>query len=176
MLTSNAVTENTPSVLPDGRILYTRWEYNDRSQLCYHHLWTVNPDGSGQMTYFGNMYPQGMHSNLASRSGNKVTYQNVPGAVAMLDAKPIPGERSIVSIFSPGHGRREHQGFVTIVDPRPRPGRPTLRPPHPSRGRLARSVSDRARPFPRRQGRELHLMTTAGKTRLLFSLTHADPR
>ena len=101
MFSSNAVTENTPAVLPDGRVLYTRWEYNDRSQLCYHHLWTVSLDGTGQMAYFGNMHPTGMVSNIASRSDNVVTYSNVPGAVAMLDAKPIPDSRSIVAIFSP---------------------------------------------------------------------------
>lgn len=32
MLSSNAVTENTPAVLPDGWLLYTRWEYVERSQ------------------------------------------------------------------------------------------------------------------------------------------------
>jgi hydrazine synthase alpha subunit-like protein/WD40 repeat protein len=176
MLTSNAVTENTPSVLPDGRILYTRWEYNDRSQLCYHHLWTVNPDGSGQMTYFGNMYPQGMHSNLAGRNGNKVTYQNVPGAVAMLDAKPIPGERSVVSIFSPGHGRREHQGFVTVVDPRRGPdNEPSARRIHPD-GAWRDPYPISADHFLVARGRELHLMTAAGKTRLLYALTHPNPK
>ena len=71
MLSSNAVTENTPAVLPDGRLLYTRWEYVDRSQLCYHHLWTINPDGTGQMTYFGNMHPTGMPYNLAGRVGQR---------------------------------------------------------------------------------------------------------
>jgi len=37
----------------DGRVLYMRWEV-DRSELCFHHLWTMNPDGTGQMVYFGN--------------------------------------------------------------------------------------------------------------------------
>jgi hypothetical protein len=176
MLTSNAVTENTPSVLPDGRILYTRWEYNDRSQLCYHHLWTVNPDGSGQMTYFGNMYPQGMHSNLASRDGNKVTYQNVPGAVAMLDAKPIPGERGVIAIFSPGHGRQEHQGFVTVVDPRRGPDdEPSARRIH-SDGAWRDPYPISADRFLVARGRELHLINDAGKTRLLHALANPDPR
>ncbi len=47
-LSHNAEHDNTPSVLPDGRILYTRWEYVDRSQVQFHHLWTMNPDGSGR--------------------------------------------------------------------------------------------------------------------------------
>jgi hypothetical protein len=32
-LSSNAFMENTPAVLPDGRIMFTRWEYVDRDQL-----------------------------------------------------------------------------------------------------------------------------------------------
>jgi hypothetical protein len=174
MLSSNAVTENTPSVLPDGRLLYTRWEYNDRSQLAYHHLWTVNPDGTGQMAYFGNMYPTGMSSNIASRSGNKVTYNNVPGAEAMLDAKPIPGERTIVAIFSPGHGRKEHQGFVTIVDPRRGPDdQASARRIHPD-GAWRDPYPVAADRFLVARNRELHLMDASGKTELLWTLDHPN--
>jgi Tol biopolymer transport system component len=82
LLSSNNDHDNTPWLLPDGRVLYMRWEYVDRSQVDYHHLWTMNPDGSQQMVYFGNQHP----------------------GIAMLDAKSIPGTDNIVSIFSPGHG------------------------------------------------------------------------
>lgn len=95
MLSSNNDHDNTPWVLPDGRVLYMRWEYVDRSQVHFHHLWTMNPDGTGQMIYFGNLH----------------------GGIAMLDAKPIPGTKKVVASFSPGHGRPEHLGHVTIVDP-----------------------------------------------------------
>jgi len=117
LLSSNAVTENTPAVLGDGRILYTRWEYVNRSQLAYHHLWTVNPDGTGQMTYYGNMHPVGKAHQIAKRTGKRVRYANVPGWYAMLDARPVPGSHEIIASFSPGHGRREHEGFLTLVDP-----------------------------------------------------------
>jgi len=60
MLSSSAVHDNTPAVLPDGRVLYTRWEYVDRSQVEFHHLWTMNPDGTGQMVFYGNLHP-GVH-------------------------------------------------------------------------------------------------------------------
>ncbi len=98
-VSSNNEHDNTPWPLPDGRILYQRWEYVDRSQVHYHHLWTMNPDGSGQMTYYGNMEP----------------------GILMIDAKPIPGTGKIISIFSPGHGAREHAGIPTIVDPKAGP-------------------------------------------------------
>jgi hypothetical protein len=95
-ISANLEHDNTPWPLPDGRILYQRWEYVDRSQVDYHHLWTSNPDGSGQMVYYGNMHPR----------------------IVMIDAKPIPNTRKVVSIFSPGHGRKEHDGTITVVDPR----------------------------------------------------------
>ncbi|KKK47884.1 hypothetical protein LCGC14_3150680, partial [marine sediment metagenome] len=60
MLSSGSFTENTPAVLPDGRILYTRWEYVNRDPVSFHHLWTINPDGTGQMVYYGNMIPGGV--------------------------------------------------------------------------------------------------------------------
>jgi len=102
LVSSNNDHDNTPWVLPDGRILYMRWEYVDRSQVHFHHLWTVNPDGTGQMTYFGNQF----------------------AGTAMLDAKPIPGTNKVVASFSPGHGRFEHEGHVTIVDPSTGPDNP----------------------------------------------------
>lgn len=95
MISSNIEQENTPCVLSDGRILYTRWEYVDRSQVDFHHLWSFNPDGTGQMIWYGNQHP----------------------GVVMIDALPIPGTKKVVASFSPGHGRREHEGTITVVDP-----------------------------------------------------------
>ncbi len=174
-LSSNTAVENTPAVLPDGRLLYTRWEYVHRSQLCYHHLWTMNPDGTGVMTFYGNMYPTGMPYHLASHEGSVVTYQNVPGAVAMLGARPIPDSGRVVAIFSPGHGRAEHQGHVTIVDPQQGPDAvPAARRIHP--GGNWRDpwpvASDR---FLVARGRQLHLMDDQGQTRLLYELRDAAP-
>ncbi|MDP6634337.1 MAG: discoidin domain-containing protein [Phycisphaerae bacterium] len=92
-ISANVEQDNTPWPLPDGRILYMRWEYVDRSQVDYHHLWTTNPDGTGQMVYFGNMHA---------------------GSV-FIDAKPIPGTSDVLLINSPGHGGNEHTGAVAIV-------------------------------------------------------------
>ena len=95
-LSCNIEQDNTPWLLPDGRILHQRWEYIDRSQVRFHHLWTMNPDGTNQMVYYGNMH----------------------GSIVMIDAKPIPNTQKVIVSFSPGHGRKEHAGVMTIVDPR----------------------------------------------------------
>jgi mono/diheme cytochrome c family protein len=95
-LSGNVEHDNTPWMLPDGRILYTRWEYVDRSQVDYHHLWTINPDGTRQSVFYGNMHP----------------------GTVFIDAKPVPGSRKIVASLSPGHGTTEHAGYIGLIDPR----------------------------------------------------------
>jgi hypothetical protein len=92
-VSGNIEHDNTPAVMPDGRILYTRWEYIDRSQVEYHHLWVMNPDGTGVNVYYGNMHSW----------------------IVMIDARPIPGTQEVIACFSPGHGRNEHAGHPTIV-------------------------------------------------------------
>ncbi|MHC4996516.1 MAG: HzsA-related protein, partial [Planctomycetota bacterium] len=92
-LSSNLEHDNTPWPLPDGRVMYQRWEYIDRSQVRFHHLWTMNPDGTDQRILYGNMHP---------------------GSV-FIDAKPVPDSREVILIDSPGHGRKEHEGFVALL-------------------------------------------------------------
>lgn len=92
-ISANTEHDNTPWVLPDGRLIYTRWEYVDRSQVEFHHLWAMNPDGTGQTILYGNMHPH----------------------ILMIDAKPVPGTRELLVNFSPGHGVNEHAGRATLV-------------------------------------------------------------
>jgi hypothetical protein len=42
-----------PVVMPDGRILYLRWEYSDLPHSNSRILFTMNPDGTGQAPYYG---------------------------------------------------------------------------------------------------------------------------
>ena len=94
-LSANVEHDNTPYPLPDGRILYTRWEYVDRSQTAFHHLWTANPDGTNQQIFFGNQV-------------------SIPRCV-LIDAKPLPKSDKILAIMSPNHGRPEHTGRLVII-------------------------------------------------------------
>ena len=43
-----------PTVTEDGRVLYTRWDYNDRTQMFVQALFQMNPDGTNQTAVFGN--------------------------------------------------------------------------------------------------------------------------
>jgi hypothetical protein len=53
-LSNSSVSENTPSMMSDGRILYTRWEYVDKGAVAVKCLWSMNPDGSGTNEVYGN--------------------------------------------------------------------------------------------------------------------------
>ncbi|UCG56257.1 MAG: hypothetical protein JSU70_15480 [Phycisphaerales bacterium] len=148
-VSANIEHDNTPWPLPDGRVIYERWEYVDRSRVAFHHLWTANPDGTGQMVYYGNLHP----------------------GTLMIDAKPIPGSNNeVVAVFSPGHGRKEHEGAITIVTPKAGPDavaaarqitrKEDFRDPYPLSGDC----------FLVARGPQLLLMNRRGETREIYSL------
>jgi len=99
-----------PTVLGNGRVLYLRWEYTDTPHSHDRVLFSMNPDGTGQMEYYG--------SN--SYWPNSLFY-----------ARPIPGHpRQFVGIvgghhgvprmgelvvFDPARGRREAEGAVRRI-------------------------------------------------------------
>ena len=46
--------EGHASLMPDGRVLYDRWEYVDRNFGDAQGLWSCYPDGTGHAIYWGN--------------------------------------------------------------------------------------------------------------------------
>jgi hypothetical protein len=160
-LSANCEQDNTPWMLPDGRVLYMRWEYVDRSRVNYHHLWTMNPDGTGQMIFFGNMH-QG---------------------TVMLDAKPIPGTDRVLAVFSPGHGRLEHGGRLTVVDPSAGPdARSHARPLALGNSFPAGRLEDCRDPYPLTEdcvlfasARSIYLTDGRGRTEEIHTLPPAIP-
>ena len=76
--------EGHSSLTPDGRILYSRWEYVDRNFGDAQGLWVCNPDGTQHSIYWGN--------NTSS-----------PGGV--LDARIIPGTDLCLATFAACHDR-----------------------------------------------------------------------
>ncbi len=87
--------EGHGTLMPDGRIMYYRWEYVDRNFGDAQGLWTVNADGTNHAVYWAN--------NTGS-----------PGGV--LDGRIIPGTQLCISTFSSCHDRP--WGAVAIIDRR----------------------------------------------------------
>ncbi len=53
-LSNSSVSEASPAILPDGRIMYTRWEYVDKGAVSAKCLWAMHPDGSGSVEIYAN--------------------------------------------------------------------------------------------------------------------------
>jgi hypothetical protein len=83
----------SPSVLEDGSILCTRWEYQDKNIFGWSGLWTVNPNGRQLKLYHGNTF-------------------RVPNIVC--GAREIPGTGKVIVVWTGHH--REPIGDLAIVD------------------------------------------------------------
>ncbi|MBI3922446.1 MAG: SUMF1/EgtB/PvdO family nonheme iron enzyme [Armatimonadetes bacterium] len=85
-----------PTVLNNGRVLYTRWEYSDTPHYFTRLLFSMNPDGTDQAEYYG--------SN--SYWPNSTFY-----------ARPIPGNPSEVVAVISGHHGVPRMGELVLFDP-----------------------------------------------------------
>ncbi|MDQ1256292.1 MAG: alpha protein, partial [Candidatus Hydrogenedentes bacterium] len=85
-----------PAVLNNGRILYQRWEYADIAHAFTRLLFHANPDGSGQMEYYGS---------------------NSFWPTAMFFARPVPDHPTKVVAIVGGHHDAPRQGELVVFDP-----------------------------------------------------------
>lgn len=102
------VHTSNPTLLDDGRVVYTRWDYNDRGQVWAQPLFQMNPDGTGQAEYYG------MNSWFPTTTTH---------------ARQIPGTRKIMAtvlghhtpqhgklgIFDTEAGRDENEGVMFVA-------------------------------------------------------------
>jgi hypothetical protein len=87
------VHTNYPQVLNDGRVIYTRWDYNDRGQIYPQPLFVMNYDGTGQTEYYGN---------------------NSWFPTTILHARRIPDSNKVIAIAA---GHHTHQrGKLIVID------------------------------------------------------------
>ena len=93
-LSSNYLMDFTPSVLEDGRIVYTRWEYVDRAACPIQSLWAIYPNGTGLSGYYGNRVIS-------------------PGT--FMDAQPIPGTNGVIAVATNHNG--SCRGGIVAIDP-----------------------------------------------------------
>lgn len=94
LISRNNEPDYLPSLMPDGRVIYTRWEYTDKPLWRAQGLWTVSPDGTQVNTLWGN---QSVWPDL------------------LKDARSIPGSHRIMFTGSAHHNW--FAGSVGMIDP-----------------------------------------------------------
>ena len=96
--------EYEPSVLNDGRILFTRWEYTNRHEMFFHKLWWCLPDGSSVAHYYGN---------------------DMIAPMELVEATAIPGSNKILATAQ-GHHSYNTGTIVKIDNGRGENGEPSI--------------------------------------------------
>ncbi|MHC4176308.1 MAG: HzsA-related protein, partial [Planctomycetota bacterium] len=96
-----------PTVLNNGRVLYSRWEYSDLPHYFSRLLFHMNPDGTNQMEYYGSnsMWPNSIF--YARPLPNHPT--KVVAVISGHHGVPRMGE---LVVFDPARGRHEAEGAV----------------------------------------------------------------
>ncbi len=82
-----------PHMTDDGRIIYTRWEYSDRTAGYLHSLFVMNPDGTNQMEFYGN---------------------NSQFPAAILHARSVPNSTKVIAISGAHH--IDQRGKLIMID------------------------------------------------------------
>jgi hypothetical protein len=82
-----------PRVLNDGSIVYSHWEYQERSLMFIHPLWSVLPDGTG---------------------ANNYAKQHLDYPLTLTVPRPIPGSDKVIAIAGGHHTLAS--GPVVLVD------------------------------------------------------------
>ncbi len=87
--------DTNPTMLPGGRVLYLRWEYTDLPHSNSRILFSMNPDGTGQMEYYG---------------------RNSYWPNAIFGARPIPGRPGMFAGIVAGHHGSHREGELVVFD------------------------------------------------------------
>jgi len=82
-----------PVLKDDGTVLYTRWEYNDRSLTNCMGLFIMNPDGCRQTEFYGNQ---------------------TSWPYTKIHARPIPNSDKVIAVAGGHHG--PYSGELLIID------------------------------------------------------------
>ena len=93
-LSFGEANEWEPSVLHDGRLVYTRWDYINRHDWFYQSLWTMRADGTGTAHLYGN-------------------YTRNPCMTG--EARAVPGSQKVVATAMAHHSYTT--GSMILVDP-----------------------------------------------------------
>jgi hypothetical protein len=92
-LSFGEANEWDPAVMPDGQILWTRWDYINRPVIPTLGLWLTRPDGTAAGHYFGNY---------------------TPNPCRICQTRPIPGSHQVVATTAGHH--TIHAGSLILID------------------------------------------------------------
>jgi hypothetical protein len=87
--------EWNPCLSADGRVLFSRWDYVDRSNMPYLSLWSVYPDGTDPRIVYGNF---------------------TTDPYAVFEARPVPASEKLIFTASAHHSITG--GSLVLLDPR----------------------------------------------------------
>jgi len=131
-ITRSTAHENQLSLMPDGRILYSRWDYVDRNFGDGHGFWVANPDGTNPALIWGNntTHPSaGWFARSLAQTGRLLCilgthHGSLGGALAILDPqRAIEGKESVVRTWpaearsrfeQAGDSRLEREGNSSV--------------------------------------------------------------
>jgi hypothetical protein len=97
-LSHHETCEWQPSILHDGTIVYTRWDYVDRGFFQAHHPWTTTPDGRNALSVHGN-YPLNWKDRTCME----------------MDIRAIPQSQNMIATAAAHHGQT--YGSIVLVNP-----------------------------------------------------------
>jgi len=81
-ISQGALSEFTPTMMADGRILYNRWEYVYKGIAAVQSLWVTRPDGSGSEEFYGD---------------------NITNPGVLWQARQVPGHPRLAVCIGCGH-------------------------------------------------------------------------
>ncbi len=93
----NVTHDATPSLLADGRLLYTRWIPGGNGSAAALGLRTIRPDG---------------FNNMARGAGTLW-----PAGAPLIDARPIPNSDAVIGIFMKNGDNNEKFGELALIKP-----------------------------------------------------------
>jgi hypothetical protein len=102
----NTSHDINPTVLADGRILYTRWAHRERGRSNGMHLYTINPDGTQEQVLFG------PHSHDI---GTIDPATGTPTNVQYVKARQMQDGR-IMAVIRPTNAGTDFGGNLVIID------------------------------------------------------------
>ena len=85
-----------PVVLPNGKVMYQRWEYADLPHSNSRIIFTMNPDGTAQQAYYGS---------------------NSYFPTSLFGARPLPGHPTAFVGVATGHHSVSRSGRLLVFDP-----------------------------------------------------------